>query len=294
MIALVITVILAIGIFAAVKLIDKTMESDAKNNGQEHGGLPSILYLLPIIIVGISLLLESVVLVSAGSVGVVTQFGAVTGKNFEQGLHFKVPYIQGVTTFDVRTQKDQVDAAAASKDLQEVKSTIAVNYHLDSTNASVVFREVGTRYKERVVDPAVQESFKFTTAQFTAEELITQRESVKAKAYGFLKERLAKFHVIVDEFNIVNFDFSAEFNHAIEQKQVAQQNVEKAKRDLERIEVEAKQKIAEATGQAESQRLQQVTLTDLYVQFKALEKWDGKLPTYMGSGSVPFVQIPTK
>jgi regulator of protease activity HflC (stomatin/prohibitin superfamily) len=236
-------------------------------------------------------LFNTTVLVKAGHVGVVTRFGAVTGANFEQGLHFKVPFIEGVNIFDVRVMKEQVDAAAASKDLQEVKSTIALNYHLDSTQASTVYREIGPNYKERIVDPAVQEAFKFTTAQFTAEELITQREAVKSKARTFLKERLETFHIIVDELNIVNFDFSGEFNAAIEQKQVAQQNVEKAKQDLKRIEIEAQQKIAEAEGQAKAQRLQQQSLTTLYVQFKALEKWDGKLPTVTGGG-VPFIKIP--
>lgn len=241
----------------------------------------------------IGTLVNSAVIITAGHVGVVTRFGAVTGTNFEQGLHAKLPFIEEVTVFDVRVEKDQVSAAAASKDLQEVKSTIAVNYHLEAKAASDVFQSVGPKYKERILDPAIQESFKFTTAQFTAEELITQREAVKTKARDFLKERMAEFHIIIDEFNIVNFDFSASFNAAIEDKQVAQQKVEKAKRDLERIKVEADQKIAEAEGQAKAQQLQQSTLTDLYVQFKALEKWDGKLPTVIGGG-VPFIQIPTK
>jgi regulator of protease activity HflC (stomatin/prohibitin superfamily) len=251
------------------------------------------LYWIPIVVFLLGVLMSTVVIVQAGHVGVVTRFGAVTGTNFEQGLHAKTPFIESVAIFDVRVQKDQVDAAAASKDLQEVKSTIAVNYHLDAKEASTVYREVGREYKQRVIDPAVQESFKSTTAQFTAEELITQREAVKTKAREFLKEKLGKFHIIVDEFNIVNFDFSAQFNQAIEQKQVAQQNVEKAKRDLERIKIEAAQKIAEAEGQSRAQQLQQQTLTELYVQFKALEKWDGKLPIVVG-GAVPFLNLPSK
>lgn len=254
-----------------------------------------------IIVFAIIAVINTVVIVQAGHVGVVTRFGAVTGANFEQGLHAKIPFIEGVHIFDVRVMKEQVDAAAASKDLQEVKSTIALNYHLDAVEASTVYREIGPKYKERIVDPAVQEAFKFTTAQFTAEELITQREAVKAKARTFLKERLATFHILVDELNIVNFDFSGEFNAAIEAKQVAQQQVEKAKQDLKRIEIEAQQRIAEAEGQAKAQKLQQQTLTPLYlelkkieVQMKALVKWDGKLPTYVGSGTLPFLGIPVK
>src|SRR3990167_28323 len=246
-----------------------------------------------IAIILLILILNSIVLIRAGHVGVLTRFGAVTGANFEQGLHFKVPFVEGIHVFDIRVMKEQVEAAAASKDLQEVRSTIALNYHLDGSKASDVYRDIGTQYKERIIDPAVQEAFKFTTAQFTAEELITQREAVKSKARDFLKERLAEFDILVDELNIVNFDFSPEFNAAIEQKQVAQQNVEKAKQDLKRIEIEAQQRIAEAQGQARAQRLQQLSLTPLYVQFKALEKWDGKLPTVTGGG-LPFINIPIK
>ncbi len=234
--------------------------------------------------------INSIVLINAGSVGVVTRFGAVTGVNFDQGIHTKAPFIEGVTTFDVRTQKDQVDASAASKDLQTVNATVAVNYHLEAKSASTVYKEVGTHYKERIIDPAVQESFKFTTAQFTAEELITQRESVKVKAREFLKERMAKFHIIVDEFNIVNFDFSPAFNAAIEQKQVAQQNVEKAKRDLERITVEAQQKVAEARGTAESQALLRPNLTPEYLNYLAVQKWNGVLP--QATNGLPFLQLP--
>jgi regulator of protease activity HflC (stomatin/prohibitin superfamily) len=292
LIALIVTIVLmalAWGIIVTVKAI---MESDIK--------FPKWINWSPLLILVVALFFGTVVVIPAGNVGVVTRFGAVTGTNFEQGLHVKVPFVEGVTVFDIRTQKDQVDASAASQDLQEVKSTIAVNYHLDATQASTVFAEVGEQYKQRVVDPAVQESFKATTAQFTAEQLITQREAVKSKAMGFLKERLTKFHVIIDEFNIVNFDFSADFNQAIEAKQVAQQNVEKAKRDLERITIEAQQKIAKAEGESKAQQLQQSTLTQLYIDYlgmqnqaTAIQKWDGKLPTVTG-GAVPFISIPSK
>lgn len=252
---------------------------------------PRALSLLVFIVTfAVTSLISGVVFVNAGSVGVVTQFGAVTGTNFEQGMHFKIPFIQGVDTFDVRTQKEQVEAAAASADLQTVHSVVAVNYHLDAKQVSSVFREIGTKYKERVLDPAVQESFKYTTAQFTAEQLITKREEVKSKALEHLKQRMATFHIIVDEFNIVNFDFSPEFNAAIEAKQVAQQNVEKAKQDLARIEVEAKQKVAEANGTAQSQALLRPNLTPEYLQYLAINKWDGKLPT--ATNGVPFLQLP--
>jgi regulator of protease activity HflC (stomatin/prohibitin superfamily) len=231
----------------------------------------------------------------------VTQFGAVTGATYEPGFHLKLPFVQEVEVFDVRTQKEQVDATAASKDLQAVKSVIALNYHLDAAQASSVYQTIGTLYKERVVDPAIQEAFKSATAQFTAEELITKRTEVKALAQNTLAEQLKRSHVIVDDLNIVNFDFSEEYNKAIEAKQVASQQVLKAKQDLERARVEAEQAVVEAKGRADSQlveaeaaakaqQLQQQSLTELYIQNKAVDKWDGKLPQYNGGGALPFVQ----
>lgn len=266
---------------------------------------PAGLYLLPVVGLAVVALANTGVIIEAGHVGVVTRFGAVTGTVFEQGLHYKMPFADAVWVADVRTQKEQVDAAAASRDLQEVKSTIALNYHLDAREAPTVYRQIGPQYKQRIVDPAIQEAFKFTTAGFTAEELITQREAVKNRAREFLRERLGTFNVIVDELNIVSFEFSKSFNDAIEAKQVAAQRVQQSLREQERARVDADTKAIAADGDAqallrkaraaaEAQALQQRTLTDLYVQFLAIEKWDGRMPQVNGSGSLPFVQLPAQ
>ncbi len=267
--------------------------------------LPGSLYAIPIAGIALAAAANAAVIVEAGHVGVVTRFGAVTGTIFEQGLSYKIPFAEGVWVADVRTQKEQVDAAAASRDLQEVKSTIALNYHLDATRASTVYRQIGPEYKPRIVDPAIQEAFKFTTAQFTAEELITQREAVKNRAREFLRERLGTFNVIVDELNIVSFEFAKSFNDAIEAKQVAAQRVQQSLREQERAKVDADTRVIAAQGDAqatltrakaasEAQQLQRQTLTDLYVQFLAVDKWDGKMPQVTGSGGTPFIQLPAR
>jgi regulator of protease activity HflC (stomatin/prohibitin superfamily) len=266
--------------------------------------LPTALYAIPIAGVVLAAVANTAVIVDAGHVGVVTRFGAVTGTIFEQGLNYKLPFAESVWVADVRTQKEQVDAAAASKDLQEVKSTIALNYHLDAKQASTVYQDIGPQYKTRIVDPAIQEAFKFTTAQFTAEELITQREEVKNRARGFLRERLGAFHVIVDELNIVTFEFSRAFNDAIEAKQVAAQRVQQSVNEQQRAKVDADTRVIAAQGDAqavltrakaaaEAQQLQRATLSDLYVQFLAVDKWDGKMPTVTGGGATPFITLPT-
>lgn len=268
-------------------------------------GMSRALYAIPLGGIVLAALANAAVIVEAGHVGVVTRFGAVTGTRFEQGLHYKMPFVEGVWIADIRTQKEQVDAAAASKDLQEVKSTIALNYHLDGIKAPDVYRDIGPLYKQRVVDPAIQEAFKFATAQFNAEELVTQRERVKNLARDFLKERLGTFNVIVEELNIVSFEFSRAFNDAIEAKQVAAQRVLEAQNVRERARVEAETSVIAAQGEAnavlvraraaaEAQQIQRATLSDLYIQFLAVDKWDGKLPSVTGgSGAVPFINIPT-
>lgn len=236
-----------------------------------------------LLFLGLISLITSISFIGAGNVGVITRFGAVN-RVANPGLVVKIPFIEGIASMETRTQKEQVDASSASKDLQEVKATIALNFHLRGEKAVQVFQNVGVEYKDRIVAPAMQESFKATTAKFTAEELISKREAVKVLAYNELKNRLDKYNVVVDDFNIVNFDFSQDFNNAIEQKQVAQQNLEKAK-------TEADTAITQAQGQANAQKLlkDNGSLTPEYLQFLAVTKWDGRLPN--ATSGVPFINI---
>jgi len=248
--------------------------------------IPKLIAIGVLVLVVLILFFSSFVMVGAGNVGVVTRFGAVN-RVVNPGLNFKIPLIEGIALMETRTQKEQVDARAASKDLQEVKSTIALNFHLRAERAVDVYQNIGILYRERIIDPAIQEAFKATTAKFTATELITKREAVKQEALGHLKERLNVFNVVVDDFNIVNFDFSDDFNQSIEQKQVAQQNYERAR-------IEATTATTQAQGQADAQKILRDTgsLTSEYLQFLSIQKWDGKLPN--ATAGTPFINIPTR
>ena len=229
--------------------------------------------------------------IGAGNRGVLfSQFSGVQDTVLGEGLHFKLPFVHSVIEMDVRINKSETPASAASKDLQVVDSVIALNYHVLPEEAPSIYQEVGTSYKERIIDPAVQEAVKAVTAQYTAEELITKRNVVSAAIQELLTGRLIERDIVVDEFNIVEFNFSAVFNEAIEAKQTAEQNALKARQDLERIKIEAEQIIATATAEAESQRLQRETLTEEILQFRAIEKWDGKLPIVTG-GAVPLIDL---
>jgi len=160
-----------------------------------------------------------------------------------------------------------------------------------------MYSNIGLNYNERVIDPAVKESFKAAAARYTAEELISKREALKTEVRNYLRERLQVYGIVVVELSITDFEFSQEFNKAIESKQTAEQNALRAKRDLDRIRVEAEQKIASARAEAEALRLQRqvispelIELRKIEAQIKAIEKWDGKLPSVTG-GAVPFIQV---
>ena len=249
-----------------------------------------------IIIAGVVILLiaNTITVVPAGHVGVITRFGAVNRVVYP-GLNWKIPIAEGYVPMDVRTRKDQVDATAASKDLQIVTSTIAVNYRLEGKYAAEIYQNVGTDYQDILIAPAIQNVFKAVTAQFTAEQLITKREEVRIAAEDALGEQLSVYHILIDNFNIVNFDFSPEFNAAIEAKQVAQQEVEKQKQLLAKAEVEADTRRAEAQGIADAQRILQESgaLTPEYLTYLALTKWDGQVPLVVGGdGAIPLIQLP--
>jgi len=234
--------------------------------------------------------------INAGERGVVLRFGEVN-RVVGPGLHFKTPFMEDIVKMSVRVQKNTTKTEAASRDLQIVHTTMVLNYNLEPDKVGDVYKSLGLNFSEKIIDPVIQESFKAASARYTAEELISKREALKTEVRNFLKDRLAPFGIYVVELSITDFEFSQEFNRAIESKQTAEQLALKAKRDLDRIRVEAQQKIASAQAEAESLRLQRqvispdlIKLRQIETQMKAIEKWDGKLPNVTG-GAVPFIQV---
>ena len=236
--------------------------------------------------------------VGAGQRGVVMNFGAVKEKVLDEGIHLRIPIMQEIVIVDVKVQKVETDAAAASSDLQDVTSRVALNFHIVPEKANVVYQKIGVLFKERIIDPAIQEVVKAVTAKYTAEELITKRPAVSDAMRASLTERLLEYNVAVDAFSIVIFSFSKIFTEAIESKQTAEQLAQKAKRDLERIKIEAEQKITAARAEAESLRLQRanispdlIELRKIEANLRAIEKWNGVLPQVTGAGAVPFIGV---
>jgi len=247
-------------------------------------------------LMGLIVFMGSYFVIDAGERGVVLRFGAVN-RVVAEGLHFKMPLMEDIVKMSVRVQKNTTKTEAASRDLQVVHTTMVLNYNLQAEKVGEVYKSLGLGFSEKIIDPVIQESFKAASARYTAEELISKREALKTEVRNFLKDRLAPFGINVVELSITDFEFSQEFNKAIESKQTAEQHALRAKRDLDRIRVEAQQKIATAQADAEALRLQRqvispdlVKLRQIDAQIKAIEKWDGKLPNVTG-GAVPFIQV---
>jgi regulator of protease activity HflC (stomatin/prohibitin superfamily) len=242
-------------------------------------------------VVVLLVLINSFETIGAGERGVVfSKFGGVEPVVLGEGLRFKIPFVQDIIPMDVKIQKSETRADASSRDLQMVSSTIALNYHVSPDAANKIYQDVGLGYKERIIDPAVQESVKAAMANFTAEELITRRPEVSSQIKSALAAILSGFNIVVDEFSITELTFSDIFIQSIEAKQVAEQSAQKATNDLTRIKVEAEQTIASAKAEAESQRLQSQTITPNILQLRAIEKWDGHLPQ-VTSGATPFIDL---
>jgi regulator of protease activity HflC (stomatin/prohibitin superfamily) len=250
-------------------------------------------------VVGVILFFNSLGTIGAGERGVRTRFGAVSSGILGEGLYVKIPFAEKVQRMDVKIQKDQTDATSASKDLQDVSTTIAVNYHLEPTRVADIYQNVGVSYRkdttvaDRLISPALQESVKASTAKFTAEELITKREEVRDNVKQILVAKMEPRGIVIDELNIINFNLSPSFNAAIEAKVTAEQNALAAKNKLSQIQYEAQQAVAEADGKAKAITVEAQALRDnpQVLELRALEKWNGVLPQVTGNGGVPFITI---
>ena len=232
--------------------------------------------------------------IGPGQRGVVMHFGQVQDRVLGEGLNWYMPIVTSVKTVNVRVQKDEVKAEAASKDLQDVHMDVVVNYHIDPVRVNKVFQQVGDNKDvfAKIINPNTNEVVKASTSEFTAEEIIKKRQQLKDNIDKRLIERLVTYGVILDDVSLTNIDFSVEFNAAIEAKQVAEQQSQQARYIAEKAIKDAEAIVNKAKGDAEAQRLQQVSLSPEFLQKIAIERWNGILPTYIGGDTpLPFLNI---
>lgn len=238
---------------------------------------------------------ESYTVVPAGHVGVQVTFGEVNPVHFPEGFRFVNP-LSNVKNVDVRLQKANLNnASAGTKDIQQVHTDIVVNYRLTPNKVPYILKEFGLDVDTKVLGPAINESFKSAVGHYTSEELITKRDAVNLDIMTRLSEKLAPFNVEVKNVSLVNFGFSKAYQDAIEQKVIATQAKLRADQDYERIQVEAKSRIAQAKGEAEAIAIQASAIQNqggaAYVQLQAIEKWNGQLPNTVLGNNIPFINV---
>lgn len=275
--------------------------------------IPSIVGLIALIVIW-----DAAVVINSGHVGVVHRLGAVQNNHLPEGFHLKIPFLDSVEEVDVRLRKAENRATAASRDLQVVSTQVAVQYSLTGPTMPKTYQNIGLRdvVERTAIDPGITESVKAITAQYTAEELVTQRAQVKTKIQeaidAFINTTLQQKGVLgavkLANVAITDFEFSSEFNRAIEEKVRAEQEALKAQNEkLRRVtqaeaaaaerrlaaDAEAYKLTVESEARAAAIRREAEALKDNpdLIQLRIAEKWDGRLPQISGGGAVPLLNI---
>lgn len=258
------------------------------NVNDQNGKIKKIVIIAVIVLAVIILGFSSFAIVSPGHTGVVVTLGKVSDRVLEEGLHIKIPFVQSVEQIDNRVLKTEVESNAASKDLQTISSKVSINYRVNKSSSAEIYKNVGTDFTNVIVNPAIQECVKSIAAKYTAEELITNRAIVSTEMEEAISQKINPYGLSIEVFNIVNFDFSEEFNKAIEAKQTAQQSALKAEQDLARIKVEAEQTIEQAKAEAEAYKLKNEQITDKVIMMEFIDKWNGELPKVASDAGALF------
>ena len=258
-------------------------------------------------VVIIVIMFESVVVVEAGHRGVVLYVGAVENRVLGEGIHFIIPFAEQVVQMEVRLSNLKLMHLLPSNDLQEVQTTIALNYHISPSQANIIYRRLGIDYANRIIAPTIQESVKASVAKFNAEELITRRATAKALIAGSIANTLGARNIVVETVFITDFKFSQAFASQVESKVVAFQKFLTEQNNLLAIKVIANQTVvqAQATARAnvakangESQAIRIITVqlkqSPEYLQWLSINRWNGQMPYALGSGAIPFFQLPLR
>ena len=258
-------------------------------------------------IFAVILVSSSFVVIPAGHTGVALTFGKVEDVVLQEGLHFKVPFVQKIVVVDNRIVKLDVNTEAFSKDLQTITTVVAVNYHVGKENSQTLYKNVGMGFEEVLITPAVNEVLKAVTAKYTAVELVSSRAEVSMLLDDGLNEKLNNYGIFINELNIINWDFSEEYINAVEAKQVAEQNLIKTRTEQEQALViantEAQKRVIAAEAEAneikllaqanaESNRILTESISELLIKYQTVAKWDGKLPTVMSGANNLLIDVP--
>lgn len=274
----------------------RTVGSDGKPVGRK------IVISAVVAVVAVILLAASITIVPTGHTGVVVTLGKVGGNVLTEGFHLKAPFVQNVVKVNNQIQKADIEGAeSVSKDLQAISSTVVVNYKVANNSSAEIYKNIGSDYESIMLLPAVNESLKAVISRYTAEELVTLRSQVALEIQDTLTEKMEPYGIVIEKFNIVNFSFSEEFAKAIEAKEVAAQNLLKAKTEQEQVlveanaqaekkviaaEAEAKAILAKAEAQAKANETLSKSLNGNVIKYYTVDKWDGKMPKATGGNAL--------
>jgi regulator of protease activity HflC (stomatin/prohibitin superfamily) len=247
----------------------------------------------------------SITTVDTGHRGVKVRFGEVIGEGLPEGLYFVNPFTTHIQSMDTRILKWESTTQAYTRDVQQANVGFVLNYRLDPSKAHIVFQQVGTDWSSKLVGQVLLEDIKREFGQHNAVDIIAQRDLAARAIETHVKETLGRRDVVVTNFQLTNIDFTEQFEHAVEAKVVAQQKAIEEQNRTVQIEEQAKQRVATARGSAEATVLQAKAEAESIliraraleqnaklVDWEAVQKWDGKLPTYMMGNAMPFVNIP--
>ena len=251
------------------------------------------------VLVALIVLLNSITIVDAGHTGVINTLGNVSENVLQEGIHLKIPFIQTIIKMDNRIVKLEVETEAFSKDLQTVTTKLAINYRVSKDKSYAIYKNVGSDYETILVSPAVNEVLKAITAKYTAEESVANRSLISQGLIEELNAKLNKNGIYVEDVNIINFDFSEAYIAAIEEKQVAEQRLLKAKTEKEeaivKAEAEAETLRIQSEAQAKANNILSKSLNENLIRYEMMKKWNGELPMVTdGSTIIDFSEFSKK
>lgn len=251
---------------------------------------PLLVFLLVVLFL---IICNPIAIVGVGERGVKVTLGRVSPESYSEGIHLITPFISKIKTMDVKTQKDNIVTSVYTKDIQQAKISYVVNYNLQPENAHKMYREVGMMYRDTILMPVVEGVIKDVIGKWNAQDLVANREEATNDILEKLVAQMQDKYINITGFQIVNINYSDVFERAIESKVTAEQEALKAKNKTVQIQEEAKQKLISAEAEAKSMSIRAHALTQnkALVQYEAVQKWDGKMPTYMMGDAVPFINF---
>jgi regulator of protease activity HflC (stomatin/prohibitin superfamily) len=306
-----------IGLILAIIALIAGFIVGAKLDKREYPGFKAAAPVVGIVLAIVLIILSCVSYVPTGYTGIVTTFGKVHENTLDAGINFHAPW-DTVITMDNREQRATFQLEAFSKDIQQVDIQGSINYNIDKSTAMNLYRDVGTDYATILINPRIQEDVKIIIAQYTAENLISNRQVAADAMFELIKKELEPKGINVISFAVENIDFTDAFETAVEAKQVATQEKQRAQTQQEQQTMEAEQaakrkkieaeaaaevqKIdadarayatkVEAEAEAEANKKLNASITDELINYNQILKWNGALPTFMGGEStIPILNF---